>query len=261
MTESPLSKGEIISFWNSFAVGAPDERGTHRDQYQLALETAFAKNALSADSDVLEVGCGNGYMTERLAGWVRSVDGFDPAAEMVANAQRIVAAKNCRFFVKGLPDPEPTGLKDLYDAVVSVRVLINLPGHDSQAQALRWIASRLKPGGRYIFIEGADEGICNLNDLRTKAGIEPINVVPHNLNFNLDWLKSSIQGLFKIVEQRHTGMYDYLTRYFYPVLLKGQEPKYNTEFHEAAYRSDVAGDSDPRFAAYTRLHLLVLEKI
>jgi len=88
---------------------------------------------LASNMHILEVGCGNGFVTEFLSEKLDRVDAFDQSEEMISMAiKRLASKNNCRLFIKELPQPSHDGLELLYDAILSARVLINLPNHDAQ---------------------------------------------------------------------------------------------------------------------------------
>ena len=145
---------------------------------------------------MLEVGCGNGYVTQQLRERVRHVDGFDYAENMVARARANYGETNNRFFHASVLDPNACEA-GTYDAAVCVRVLINLRDAGEQATALGNIARWLKPGGRLILVEGFTDGFDALNELRGKCELP--DLVPAAINFY-----SSIAELMPVIERSFT---------------------------------------------------------
>jgi ubiquinone/menaquinone biosynthesis C-methylase UbiE len=98
---------------------------------------------------VLDVGCGTGYLTRRVAravGAGGSVVGIDPSAPMVAHARRVSPAQ-CRFHVAGaqaVPEPDAS-----FDLVVSSLAVHHIPA-DLRAAAFREMYRVLRPGGRLL---------------------------------------------------------------------------------------------------------------
>lgn len=120
-------------------------------------EVAMAEEALTAAQlagDVLELACGTGWWTERLARTARSLHCVDASPEVIAfNRARLIGA--------GLPLPDYE-VADLfawepdrtYDAVFFSFWLSHVP--DRQFDHF-WslVAKALKPGGRVFFIDSA----------------------------------------------------------------------------------------------------------
>lgn len=94
---------------------------------------------------VLEVGCGRGHLTRRLAEAGIDVTGIDanPRAAELAESDRVVTmlAENLAF-----PD-------DSFDAVVSVHAIEHIPDLEG---AFAEMARVLRPGGRALFIYPAE---------------------------------------------------------------------------------------------------------
>ncbi len=94
---------------------------------------------------VLEVGCGQGHLTTRLADRGVDVVGIDanPNAPEVSGSERVLCmrAESLEF-----PDDE-------FDAIVSVHAIEHIPGLE---QAVSEMARVLKPGGQALFIYPAE---------------------------------------------------------------------------------------------------------
>jgi SAM-dependent methyltransferase len=226
---------ENTAYWDRVAQeSVQDPLATHRDLQQRELELDLIAPHLEPGMSVLEVGCGDGYVTEFLCPRVAHVDGFDASEGMIERARLRLEGRNCSLLVKALPSPSPEGLRPRYDAAVSVRVLINLEDRRAQEEALAWIAGRLRSGGTYLLLEGWEEGMDELDRLRTAAGLRPIERASYNLNLRRDWLEEVAAPHFEVAQRGSLGTYDFLTRVFYPLLVGEENVRYNTRFHEAA---------------------------
>ena len=117
-----------------------------------SLQAAMADEVLSqltlrGDEQVLDVGCGDGKLSARIAERLPrgAVLGVDASADMVAFAQREFAAgpwPNLRFEVA---DARRLHFAACFDLIVSFNALHWVP---QQADALRGIRAALKPQGR-----------------------------------------------------------------------------------------------------------------
>jgi ubiquinone/menaquinone biosynthesis C-methylase UbiE len=101
---------------------------------------------------VLDVGCGTGYLTRRVAravGADGAVVGVDPSAPMVAHARR-VSPSGCRFHVAGaqaVPEPDAS-----FDLVVSSLAVHHIPA-GLRAGAFHEMHRVLHPGGRLLIVD------------------------------------------------------------------------------------------------------------
>lgn len=98
--------------------------------------------------DVLEVGCGGGFMTEAVAREGARVIGVDPSDKALEAARRHAAAVGLAIdYRRGVGEALPVGDASL-DVVLCVDVLEHLPDVPG---ALAEIARVLRPGGWFLF--------------------------------------------------------------------------------------------------------------
>jgi hypothetical protein len=81
---------------------------------------------MTAAMRVLEVGRGNGCSTVAFCRFAGHADGFDRPEGMMAPAEPTEGETNNHLLVDNVPDPS-AAIAELYDAVISVRVLSSLP--------------------------------------------------------------------------------------------------------------------------------------
>ena len=107
---------------------------------------------------VLDVGCGVGRWSCRLAAHGASVTGVDLSATMIEQARRRAAAQglagSCRFLVQDLAALEVEGR---FDLILGVTVLQHILEPEALRAAVRRLASHLAPGGTLILLEAAPE--------------------------------------------------------------------------------------------------------
>jgi GT2 family glycosyltransferase/SAM-dependent methyltransferase len=120
----------------------PQVHGTieleHMHRYLMACEIASGK-------DVLDIACGEGYGSARMAQFARQVYGVDISAEAVAHAKAVYAATNVRFMegsCETIPLPDNS-----VDLVVSFETIEH---HDKHDEMMLEIKRVLRPGGVLI---------------------------------------------------------------------------------------------------------------
>lgn len=217
--------------WNERAITEKDATLVNfHDIVQRDLELDFVFKHVPAEARVLEVGCGNGYVTQQLRERCKWVDGFDFSENMIGRARATYGETNNRFFHGSVLEP-PTNAANAYTCAICVRVLINLQNLEQQRTAVANLADWLSPGGKLILIEGFRDGFDALGRLRRQTGLP--DIVPAGINYysHLDELWPVIVGRFDKVDEFHTGMYDFLTRIVYPCLVGPDRIESVGDFH------------------------------
>lgn len=227
------------------------------DVFQRELEYGAVEELLEPGWRVLEVGCGNGYSTERFRERVAHIDAMDVAPEMIDRARERVGQQNNRFFVDSIL--EPAEVAESYDAVLCIRVLINLSSFDEQVTALESIASLLPPGGTLILAEGFTDGFAALSELRGKVGLDPVEPAAINVYSALSEFMPEIEQRFEVAGSFHLGAYDYLTRVMYPLVAAPEEARHNTVMSERCAELARAFNPDA-FEPLSRLRGFVLRR-
>jgi SAM-dependent methyltransferase len=123
-----------------------------------------------------------------------------------------------------------------FDIAISTRCLINILDEEQQYRAIDNIAGILKPGGRFVFIEGLSQGRERLNVLRQKVDLPEMPKVWHNLDFEETRLLREMKKRFTILERSDFGTYDLISRVVYPLSIRPDEPKYDAKLNEVAAR-------------------------
>lgn len=216
---------------------------TSYDVYFRELEIQFIIDNVWDGAKILDVGCGNGYSDFMLA-MVRDVEivGIDFSPAMIDGANHLR-----KLFEENMLGRTTFILQDIcemifeaesFDIVISERGLLNLPNRESQLQAIEKIFYILKPGGRYIMIEGTREGLQSLNDMRTALGLSAIlDRGPNNvtsLKFNEAEIETFLAPMFETVKKQHFGMYYLISRVVHPLLVAPEGPEYCAKINEIA---------------------------
>lgn len=225
-----LQKTPTDRHWDDRALTERDPDAVNiADVSQRELETAFVLRHLRKSGRVLEVGCGNGFLTNILRSTAAFVDAFDYSENMIREAQRLHGESNNRFFQDNLL--APSRVSPPYDCIVCVRVLINLADLEQQLRAIRNMHGMLRSRGTLILVEGFLEGFDNLNVLRKTCGLPLMQPAAVNFYSNFDDLARVIKQLFETRAEMHTGMFDVLTRVAYPLLVGAENATGHSEFH------------------------------
>ena len=253
-----VAKSSTDIHWNERAASvAADVEVNLMDIFQREIEYDYVCRYLEPGSRILEVGCGNGFSTDRFRALVDHVDAFDYAENMVERAREAFGETNNRFIHDNVLDPRHLGSD--YDTVVCIRVLINLRDLEQQQLATRNLAALTKSGGRLILAEGFTEGFEGLNDLRAQVGLPAITPAEINFYSSYEELRPVLEESFELEETFHLGAYDYLTRVMYPLVVGPENAKHNTNFSERC--SELARAFNPDcFEPLSRMRGLVLRR-
>jgi len=259
MSDADLTSqtASIKAYWDGRALDATLELDlvTHRDHSQRLLEMEVLLQYLPRGQRVLDVGCGNGFSTARLARHASRVLGIDYSAAMIERARRDFGGlPNVEFQVKDVLnlDLPPAA----FDVAVSQRCLINLASWEAQQKALANIAAAIAPGGCFILQEGTRQGRTRLNEVRESLGLPRMPPVAYNLDFDEDKLWPFLRQFFEIVEVRRLGLYDLIARVVHPLLVSPAEPRYDAKINEIAWHVSAqlrgADDLAREFSAFLR---------
>ncbi|MGW6930736.1 class I SAM-dependent methyltransferase [Lentzea sp. NPDC054927] len=105
---------------------------------------------VTAQDEVLDIGCGPGYLTALAASAGRRAVGVDVSEQMVAEAQRKRASADCSFVIG---KAEALDLPDAsFDVVLSSLAIHHIP-EDARAQAFTEMFRVLRPGGRVLIAD------------------------------------------------------------------------------------------------------------
>lgn len=249
---------KVRNFWQNRATDvARDDEVTHRDIWQRYLEIETIKKFLYRGR-LIDIGCGNGFTTKLIASKVKEVIGIDSSKEMIARAKikKKRDSRNVIFYVANVLSLKPSDF-GMFDIAIVERCLINLAGWQEQEKAMKNIASILNKDGRFILVEGLKDGRDSLNKLRVKMGLEPMPKVWHNVDFNEKQLLNFLDKYFEIEDRVSFGIYDFVSRILYPLMVFPKLPKYRSKFNKMAASLALIRDD---FNDISRIIFLVLKK-
>lgn len=122
--------------------------------------TTYGENVVDllapqAGEYILDLGCGGGELTAKIAASGAKVCGIDFAADMISKAQQKFPQLEFKQHNAELPFPH----SDKFDAVFSNAALHWMLNAD---EVVKNIAHNLKPGGRFVFEMGGKGNIANV---------------------------------------------------------------------------------------------------
>jgi len=144
---------EVREIWDAKAAFW-DERMGDGNQFQLELIGPAVERllALQAGERVLDVGCGNGVTTRRLAELGARITGIDSSARFIELARTRKTNHDERIDYQVIDATDETQLRALgegqFDALVCSMVIMDMPVIDSLLRAARGL---LKREGRFVF--------------------------------------------------------------------------------------------------------------
>jgi len=231
---------ENLAHWESQASAhGVDPDASWGDANAIELEIRALIKYIEPGTQLLDAGCANGFTTFRmLERNPAAVHAFDFSERMVEAAKRAATTRDPEskihfYHANILEIPEP---KDSVDLAYAVRVLINLPTWERQQQAVAEMHRILKPGGRYVLIEGFSGSMAKLNALRELAGLPAIQPPSFNLWIDEPKLEACVRERFEVEHiDRFTSVYYVATRFLRDLTLRGDEPpSYSSALHDLA---------------------------
>lgn len=255
-----MSQDEKIQrYWNDRAGSSAGARSATTDDIHLRdLEVSTISCVLASKLGdvrgltVLDLGCGDGDTTLRIAETLPDLrfHGIDYAPNMIALAQERLLGSPLRDRVSFSVGDATTlaTTRERYAAVITCRVLINLPDSSRQYDVVRQIAGVLAPGGAYVATENFMDGQRNLTSAREAMGLPEIPVRWHNLFFEREPMLDELRKHFAEASiEDFASSYYFATRVVYSAMcqMRNEPPDYNHEIHRLAPRLPPTGRFSP----------------
>ncbi|HTW54012.1 MAG TPA: class I SAM-dependent methyltransferase [Stellaceae bacterium] len=197
MASPDIVKQNVAAHWG--------KRAAHFDQdFGHSIATAAERAAWDrvfalalgsrSDLEVLDVGCGTGFLSLELAARGHQVTGIDFAPEMLALAKEKAASANAAIRFEHADAENLAFAPASFDLVITRHVLWTLP--HPEAAISEWIRV-LRPGGRLAVIDGQSlvkPGEEPAASARRSAEYEPIG---DRLPFLMGKAREEIEALFR----------------------------------------------------------------
>lgn len=201
LTNPGESAARKARFWDRIAVKYAAAPIADMAGYETTLRRV--QGLLSAEQDVLEIGCGTGTTALRLAPFTRHLLATDVSASMIAIAREKLAAEPVPKLSFALADADaPAAGQGKYDAVLAFNLLHLVTDLD---RALEAAMQALRPGGLLISKTAC---IAEMNPLIRYLALPVMRAVgkaPHTLCFDAEVLRSAIEhkGMDIVSVERH----------------------------------------------------------
>jgi ubiquinone/menaquinone biosynthesis C-methylase UbiE len=253
---------KIKNFWDEQAerfkgtplAGAPDI-------FYQDLEIDRIISYLKDGKKVLDIGCGNGNATLKLADKFPHSDflGVDYSEKMIKYARQGLSKnkelKNRVIFEIGDVNKLSSFLNKKFDYVISKRCLINLLNWNDQKKAILEMKKVLKKDGSIILCENTKEGLDRLNVLRKEFRLKPISVRWHNCYLPEKKLLGFLPKYFKVADVNNIGsLYYILSRVVHAKLSfdDGKEPDYLHPINKIASKLPSVGNYSSNFIFFLK---------
>jgi SAM-dependent methyltransferase len=220
----------------------------------------FSSFGYSKKIEILEIGCGNGYLFSQLGPSFPKVNftGVESNEEMFELAKsRFSESKNVTIAKEDIRNKGFINDRK-FDIIISQRVFINILDRNDQEVALKNVISALRaktknhPGGRIIAIESFIEPLENLNKARTELDLPPTKPQYHNLYLDNSFFQVKELRLYQSSNTTYLSPNFLSTNYFiarvlYPLLKGDKSISRNSElvnFFVSALKENI-GDYAP----------------
>jgi SAM-dependent methyltransferase len=218
---------EVQAYWTRQAqIHGQLPAASWSDQMVIEMEIRNLLPYLSDGDYVLDVGCANGYSTNRLASQ-KQIDilGLDYVPEMI-QAARVLAEQTApeslskiAFDVGNITDLQYETCS--YDKVISIRVIINLVEWTVQLRGLMECVRVLKPGGLLLLSEATIQGWNKMNEFRREWGLPEIPMPTFNQYLDEELVINALSEQCELVTiSNFSSTYFVATRVLKPLLAR-----------------------------------------
>lgn len=200
-TQAGQSAARKARFWDRIAAKYAADPIADMAGYEATLRRV--QGLLSADQDVLEIGCGTGSTALRLAPFTRRLLATDVSTGMIAIAREKLAAQPVPQLSFAVADADtPVAGVGEYHAVLAFNVLHLVTDLD---RALQLAVRALRPGGLLISKTACLFEMNPLIPYLALPVMRAIGKAPHVLSFDAAALQSAIarRGMEIVSVERH----------------------------------------------------------
>jgi ubiquinone/menaquinone biosynthesis C-methylase UbiE len=245
-----MNQDQVKKYWEDRAKSHPEGQKTTMDVSLREIEYRNLRKQilLNQPKTVLDVGCGDGKTTIRLAKDFPGIYfyGMDFSGSMILEAERSIGDfDNIEFKVGDILNP----ISDIsFDLIFTNRCLINLTSWELQLLAIQNMKKLLNFKGILILIENIFESQEKFNCFRTAVGLHKIPIREHNLFFQRLVLIKELKLIFNEVGIKNiSSTYYFITRIVYSRICKllRRHPNYVGVTHKFSALLPSIGDMGP----------------
>jgi ubiquinone/menaquinone biosynthesis C-methylase UbiE len=215
---------------------------TSRDFNLRELEISFIAKHL-VTGRVLDIGCGNGYTLLCLARKYKAdFLGLDFSPNMVESARKLT--EKFAAELRSIPEFRVCDIRSLpfgddsFDSIISERCLLNLPSREDQYRTIREVHRVLRHGGVYLMVEGTEDGLSRLNQVRERLGLNAIPSAAQDnassLKFHENEIERYLEQMFEIQVTQFFGTYYLISRVVHPLLVYPETPRFDAQINVIA---------------------------
>jgi SAM-dependent methyltransferase len=237
-----------------------------------ALHKAIKKTHLYdvRETDVLEVGCGNGYncflLSEVLPNF--NFTGVDYVSEMIKNAKKFQANDSKKYsriaFHAGniLNLENNKNLKNEYPIIFTDRCIINLNTTALQLEAIDQLSKKVAQNGYLIILENFTQPYKRQNDFRKSVGLPERVPAEYNLFIDEDLLVSHITKSMELVLIDDFGSLHDILLYVLVPMVNGGKIDYDNPVVKAATELSISISEkyDNPFGSFGQNRLFLFHK-
>ena len=229
-------KNNIRNFWKSRVENSENTVCTNDAQLDLLEEDQIIKR-IKNDKSILEVGCGNGKLLDRLQKKIaiKSYYGTDFVQELIDKAnKKYFKYKNVNFDCFDMSTVSDKSFDKKFDYIISKRAIQNILSAKIQLKIIDNLGLHLRKSGKVILVESSSNAQKNINEMRKKYGLKKINPPFHNLFLNEKKLKSYKFKNVKLTEvDNFASNFYFITRVIYALYTQNylKSPPSYSDYH------------------------------
>lgn len=211
-----------------------------QDRYLKTIEiekiVTLIKPGRSSFGRALEIGCGDGEGTSKYAVYCDQIIALDYSFMMLQKARQKFSERRNVCFIQADIRYLPFKPSVRFDLIISERCLINLPEKSEQDDCIVNLTRHLNPSGRFVFMEGSQQGLDRLNRIRQKVNLNPIPMPWHNLFFNEDVLIPELKESYTLLHKGSFWYYYLGSRVIQPALVYPLEPRHDSDMNRITWQ-------------------------
>lgn len=227
------------------------------DKNLVGIETEAILKYLGERDSVIDVGCGEGEGTVRYFNKVRELVALDFSETRLRKLHSRNSGINT--ILMDMRDISRESIGRRFNTAITQRALINLESFSDQKKTIQGIYSILEDDGKYIMLEGFNDGSGEINKIRVDFGLPKIDVRWYNHFFDRKKILRFISPYFELIGSRDFSLYFFVTRVLNAILKYPKIPRWDSAINDLAKEMEIKyGNQFIR--GVSRLELLVFRK-